>query len=232
MNAAARLTAWRPGRRAALMLIPIHLALMGKACDVDVTDQRVADAITEVNQTFRQGYKAMLADIGSKTYALPADKAFSVMRETLIELGFSVLHAERDYYIAVTAPAPTPLNDQEWDRARSADGPDFRRIASRHLGLKGKLAKLSPDGLNIDGIITLVEKGERTTIAITFRFRETRPQPPESILPRREYPPPTASRMGYEKIWKRFRAKSGVWPERRRGLPLTGPSGQRDQTRG
>ena len=209
-------------RRISVLMLPIWFALMGKSCEVDVTDQRVADAITEVNQVFRQGYKTMLADVGTKSYPLPVDKAAAAMKETLTELGFSVVHSEADYYIAVTAPAPTPLSKQEWDRARSADGPDFRRIASKHLGLKGKLAKLSPDGLNIDGVITLVGTADgKTDISITFRFRETRPQPPESILPRREYPPPTASRMGYEKIWKRFQAISGARPNRSRGLPLT-----------
>ena len=187
--------------------------LMGKACDVDVTDANVAAAIHEVNETFRKDYKHMLSAIGTREYAVNRASAFEAMRRALVELGFSVVNSESDYYLSVTAPAPAPLNEREWDRARSADEPVIKQIAAKHLGVKGRFAKLEPRGLNIDGIITFNERNAATEISITFRFREIKPQPPESILPRREYPPPTASRIGYQKIWKRFESLSALYSQ-------------------
>jgi len=186
------------------------VALMGKSCDVDVTDPNVAAAITEVNAEFRRGYVNMLNDIGTRHFDLDRARAFRLIREVFEELGFQVVNSESDYYLSVTAPAPIPLDEKEWRRAVNADQPVFRQIVSKHLGLKGRLAKLDPTGLNIDGVITLNDRGTGTDISITFRFREVKPQPEHSILPRREYPPPTASRMGYEKIWQRFETISGT----------------------
>ena len=155
----------------------------------------------------------MLSDIGTREYAVNRASAFDAMRDTLVELGFTVVHSESDYYLSVTGPAPAPLNEREWDRARSADEPVLKRIAAKHLGVKGRFAKLEPTGLNIDGIITFSERNAATEISITFRFREIKLQPPESILPRREYPPPTASRIAYEKIWRRFESLSATFPQ-------------------
>ena len=190
------------------LLVACCFLLMGKACDVDETDTDVAAAIAEVNETFRIDYKSLLADVGSRSFEMPRDKAFKLMRRTLRELGFQETNSESDYYLSVTAPAPKPLDDWEWERVVSADEPVIKQIASKHLGLKGRFVKLEPDGINIDGTITLIEKAGATNISITFRFREIKPQSPESILPRREYPPPTASRIGYEKIWLRFEQNS------------------------
>ncbi len=151
----------------------------------------------------------MLDDIGTRHFDLDRARAFQTMYAVLQEFGFRVVNWESDYYISVTGPAPTPLDAREWDRARGVDEPVLRRIASKYLGIKGRLAKLDPDGLNIDGIITLNDSGTGTDISITFRFREMKPQPTGAILPRREYPPPAASRIGFEKIWDRFEYLSG-----------------------
>ena len=180
-------------------------ALLTAACkDVDVTDPRVAMAISEINATFRKGYQEALVEVGMRHFAIEPAVATAAMRRTVEQLGMTVLNSEGDYYLHVTALAPRPLDAKDWLEVRRIDEPSFKDIATRHLGIKGRLAKLEPDGLNVVGVVTLIPTRDGVDISITMRTEEIKPQPPESILPRREYPPPTAVRIGYEKIWKKF----------------------------
>ncbi len=190
---------------------------MGKSCEVDVTDPKVAAAMTEINATFQIGYQEMLSDIGTRHYPVEQAVAFKAMREVLGKLGMTVVNSEGDYYLGVTAPAPAPLDARDWIVVRRTDEPAMKKIAAKHMGIKGNFAKLEPDGINVDGTVTFIEARGGVDISITFRFREIKPQPPESILPRRTYPPPAASRMGFEKIWRQFEEIA---------LPLAKMSGQ------
>jgi hypothetical protein len=186
-------------------LLMLAILTMGAKCtDVDVTDPKVAATMTELNTFWRQGYSQMLQEIGTKHYLLDRSPAFNGLKNTLEQLGFKVVMSEGDYYMSVEIPAWEMFTEQEWDRVRDADESNMRKIASKHLGLKGKFASLEPDGLMIDGKVTLIEKDSGVDISLTFRLRAIEEMPAESILPRREYPPPYAARVGYEKIWKRF----------------------------
>lgn len=186
-----------------LILLPL---VMGKACEVDVTDQKVADTVHEMNTVFRQGYQEMLTDIGTRHFNIDRYTAFTAMKHTLESLGFGGISTEADYYINGYASAPLPLDDQDWDRAMVKDEPVLKTIAIKHLGFKGNFASFEPEGLAIHGIITIIENAARggVDISITMRMLEVKPRPPESILPRRDYPPPTAVRIGFEKVWRFF----------------------------
>lgn len=189
---------------ARLILLLIGMLSISGCKDVDVTDPKVAAALAEINSTFQQDYQTILAEIGTRHYSVDRPLAIQTMRRTLEQLGFTVIHSEGDYYLHVSALAPLPLDDAEWRQVRASDEPVFRDIASKHLGIKGRLAKLEPEGLNIIGTLTFLETGDGVDITITMRMKEIKLQPPESILPRREYPPPSAVRIGYSKIWQSF----------------------------
>lgn len=191
--------------RRLLLLVLLPLA-MGKACEVDVTDQRVADTVHEINAVFREGYQEMLTDIGTRHFDIDQQTAFTAMKHTLESLGFENINTEADYYLSGFAPAPLPLDDRDWKQAMVKDEPVFKKIAVKHLGVKGNFATFEPEGLEINGIVTIVENDTRggVDISITMRMVEIKPQPPESILPRRDYPPPTAARIGFEKVWRFF----------------------------
>lgn len=199
----------------ARIILPFVLLLAATACkkDVDVTDPKVAAAIGEINANFRQGYQTVLAEDGTRHFSVNAAVASAAMRKTLEKLGFTIVNSEGDYYLHVVAPAPLPLSDQDWQEVRRIDEPAFRNIAAKYLGIKGRLATLDPEGLNVIGIITILDAGNGVDISITMRTEEIKPQPPESILPRRDYPPPSAVRIGFTKIWKMFEEQS---------LPLAG----------
>jgi hypothetical protein len=184
---------------------PILVMLMGNTCtEVDVTDPRVRDTVTEINAAFQSGYRTVLDEIGTRQFALDPATAARAMAVTLEGLGFNILMREGDYYLSVTAAAPTPLDAGEWQQVLRADEPMLKSIAARHLGLKGNFAKFEAAGLNIDGTVTMIPIPSGVEISITMRMRQVADPPPESILPRRDYPPPTAVRIGYEKIWRSF----------------------------
>jgi len=188
-----------------ISLVLVSILLLGTKCtEVDVTDPKVANAITEINLSFKHGYQKLLSDMGTRHFNVNRSIAFSGMLKTLENLGFTITNTEGDYYIYVTGPAPTPLDAQDWQKVKDNDQPKLRKIASKHIGIKGNFVKLEPEGLNIEGFVTILEAFGGVDITITFRMKEIKPQPPESILPRREYPPPTAARIGYEKIWYQF----------------------------
>jgi hypothetical protein len=104
-------------------------------------------------------------------------------------------------YLSVRGPAPRPLDLQEWRAAEAADLPKAREIVRKHLGLVlSSLFTFEPEGLDIVMNVTVIDARPGSEISLTMRMRET--APPKSDLPRREYPPPTAVRMGLEKIWR------------------------------
>lgn len=199
--------AHRAAPRLAVLLAAV--ALCGAKCtEVDVTDPRVRDTVAEINATFQHRYRALLDEIGTRHFEVGAAVAMEGMRRTLESLGFEVINSEGDYYLCVTAPAPSPLDENEWAQVVREDGPLFKEIAVKHLGLKGNFAELEPEGLNIDGIITFLEKDKGVDVSITFKMRQVAEPPPESILPRRDYAPPAAVRIAYGKIWRLFEERA------------------------
>jgi len=187
------------------LIILLALLTMGNQCaEVDVTDPNVAAAMQELNSAWSQGYKAMLNDIGTKHFNVSRAVAYTGMQKALKNLGFEIVTSEEDYYLNVTIPAAAMFTAQEWQIVRTQEEPGMRSIVSRHLGFKGNLARLEPESLLIEGKITLRTGGNGTDISLTFQLQPVAEQPPESILPRREYPPPYAARVGFEKIWKAY----------------------------
>ncbi len=127
-------------------------------------------------------------------------QAFGALQRALRRLGMRVADQAPELgYLNVHAPAPNPLDADEWRVAAEADLPRMREIAARHVGLVSWLVRFEPEGLDIVINATALGSGASTEISLTMRMRET--SPPQSGIPRREYPPPTAVRMGLDKIW-------------------------------
>jgi hypothetical protein len=91
------------------------------------------------------------------------------------------------------------LTRAEWDEAAAVDLPKARGILSRHVGLLAEFFTFEPTG--IDTVITAVVIENRGTSEISFTMRLREVAPPKQDLPRRDYPPPTALRMGLNKLW-------------------------------
>lgn len=166
-----------------------------------VTDANIACAISAINTQFRDEYESILAEKGSRNYpGLNHKDAIAAVHATLARLGMRVENRDAELgYLNVYAPAPRPLDHDEWQRAAQADLPHMREIAAQCVGWASQLIKFEPEGLDIVIIATAVETGQDTKISLTMRMREV--APPRSGMPRRDYAPPTAVRLGLDKIF-------------------------------
>lgn len=183
-------------RGGALLALGLSVCLAG--C---VTDTQKRSAITEVNEVFRVEYERVLNEKGTRNYPARQPQAFVAVRNALNRLGMRIAEESPEIgYLNVFAPAPTPLDAKEWRDAAEADLPKMREIAVKHVGVVGHLLRFEPEGLDIVINATALRAGAGTEISLTMRMRET--APPVSGMPRREYPPPTALRLGLDKIWR------------------------------
>ena len=173
-------------------------AFMLAAC---VSQETKRDAINAINAAFRADYEAVLASDGTRTFKQPPGTTFDAMNAALIRLGLMIEQRKPEIgFVAAEAPAPLPLDRSEWDRAAKFDLPKARAILERYIGPLADLFNFEPEGLDIVITATVIETDGGSEVSFTMRMREV--SPPKQDLPRREYPPPTAVRMGLEKIWK------------------------------
>ena len=105
-------------------------------------------------------------------------------------------------YLSVVGQAPAPLTATEWKLAADQDLPKLREIAAKHVGLLSQFVGFEPEGLEVIINATALEVRNGLEISLTARMREV--SPPKSGMPRREYLPPSAVRMGLDKIWTEF----------------------------
>jgi hypothetical protein len=191
------------GRAAAATL----LMLLASGC---VTQDKVRDAITEVNQVFRAQYESILAQKGTRVFTASRNQTFVGVRAALSRLGMRMDGQDADLgYLNFSAPAPRPLNMQEWSEVAQADLPMMREIAARHVGLiPSWFITFEPEGLEIVINATVVPAGAGSEVSLTMRMRQV--APPPSGMPRREYAPPTGVHKGLDKIWAQVERELGV----------------------
>jgi len=172
------------------------------AC-ASITDDQKRNAINEVNAEFKSQYERILAEQGTRFYRVTPEEAFDTLRVTLTRLGMRIGDQSPSIgYINVFAPAPTPLDQDEWLKAETQDLPKLREIAVKHVGLRGNLIRFEPEGLEIVINGTTVPVRNGTEVSLTVRMREVKPPP--SGMPRRDYAPPSAVRIGLDKIWREY----------------------------
>ena len=168
-----------------------------------IPDDQKRNAINEVNAEFRSQYERILAEQGTRFYRISPEEAFDTLRVTLTRMGMRIGDQSPSIgYLNVFAPAPTPLDQDEWLKAEAQDLPKLREIAVKHVGLRGNLIRFEPEGLEIVINGTTLAARSGTEISLTVRLREVKP--PQSGMPRRDYAPPSAVRMGLDKIWRNF----------------------------
>jgi hypothetical protein len=164
------------------------------------SEEQVRGATNDVNVVFRADYESILAQNGTRVFNVSRAEAYDAVRVALARLGMTVEAQDPVLgYVNVYAPAPRPLDQEEWRRAGEADLPKLREIARRHVGLLSGFIRFEPEGLHTVINATILEVAAGSEISLTMRLREV--APPPSGMPRREYAPPTAVRMGLDKIW-------------------------------
>jgi hypothetical protein len=168
-----------------------------------VSQETKIDAINAINREFQADYEAGLKHNGEREFNAPRGTVFDSVNAALTRLGLVIEQRDRGMgAITAEAPAPLPLDRSEWDRAAEVDLPRARAILSRYIGSLAQFFNFEPEGLDtvINATVIQAEEGTGTVVSFTMRLREM--APPKQNLPRREYPPPTAAKMGLDKIWK------------------------------
>ena len=173
------------------------LAMLVAGC---ITQDQKRGAIDDINKAFRAEYEAILAEKGTRVYKVTRAEAYDAVRVSLARLGM-IVEAQDPVlgYVNVYAPAPRPLSQEEWARAAEADLPRAREIIGPHVGMFRHFFNFEATGLETVISGTVVQGRSGTEISFTARMRET--APPQSGFPRREYLPPTAVRMGLDRMW-------------------------------
>lgn len=182
------------------------LALLAAGC---ITTEDKRDAVNSINKAFRADYEATLAKDGTRVYKVSRAEAYDAVRVSMARLGMTVEAQDPVLgYVNVFAPAPRPLDQEEWRQAAEADLPQTREIIGPHVGIFRHFFNFEPKGLETVISGTVIEVAAGTEISFTARMREI--APPQSGFPRREYLPPTAVRMALKKMWaeveREFRA--------------------------
>lgn len=183
--------------RAAFLLA---IAAVGAGCASDADRRR---AIQDVNAEFRLQYEAILRERGTRVWPVPPARTYETMRAVLAEIGMRIVTESPSIgYLSVVGPAPLPLSPAEWDRAQEADGPKLCEVVRRTIALAPCPIRFEPDIFDVVITATIREVAAGSEVSLTARLREKKP--PASGWPAREYLPPTAVRMGLDKIWGRF----------------------------
>jgi hypothetical protein len=198
-----RVGAARKIYRASLYVLAISLA---QGC---ASTPEISCAINDINKAFQQQYERILAEKGTRRFAVPPADAFVGTRTALFRLGMRLETQDPDLgLLSVAAPAPTPLNQEEWKQVAQADLPMMRQLAARCVGWTGWLINFEPEGLEIVITATVEPAPPGSEISLTARMRQVKPPP--SGMPRREYAPPTGVRMALDKLWAQIEKELGV----------------------
>lgn len=186
--------------RSAISLVMLAIMILLSAC---VTEQEKIEAVHAVNEDFCNAYEQIMKENGTQLFVANGTQAFIAMDGALRGLGMRIEAQDSSVgYIRSVAPAPRPLTDAEWERARETDLPRMHRILAEHVGLLGYLAPFEPEGLEILINVTTVQHSREVEVTASMRMRSI--EEPKTGWPRRECPPPTAMRIGLAKFWSRF----------------------------
>lgn len=168
------------------------------------TREQVIDAFTRLNRALQQAYERILDDRGGRQVPAPRADAFDALDAGLRRLGMIVESRDPEAgTLTVAAPAPRPLDMNEWRIAAEADTPMMGAVLCPILGPYCRQVKFEPDDfvIVINATVLAAARGG-AEISLTARMREIKES--ATGMPRREYPPPTGVRLALDKIWAQF----------------------------
>jgi len=178
------------------------LAVLAAGCAVVPGTEERRAAVDSINKAFRADYEAILAENGTRAFRVTRAEAYDAVRVSMARLGMTVEAQDPVLgFVNVFAPAPRPLDNEEWEKAAAADLLRTREIIGPHVGIFRHFFNFNPSGLETVISATIIEAPVGAEISFTARMREI--TPPESRdFPRREYLPPTAVRTALDKMWR------------------------------
>jgi hypothetical protein len=177
------------------------------------TAAQLNEALVQLNQKFKEAYERILQERGTRTDTAARPVAFEALDSALRRLGMIVESRDADAgTLTVAAPAPRPLNADEWRRVVQEDGPMMAAILCPKLGEYCRQIRFEPDDyVIVINAIVLPASNKGSRISLTTRMREIVDRPG---VPRREYPPPSGVRYALDKIWAEYERARAMQPWR------------------
>jgi hypothetical protein len=190
------------------------LAMLLAGC---VTDEDKKAAINAVNEAFKVDYERILAEKGTRLFKVHRSEAFTAMRVSMAGLRMKTENQDESLgHLVLAAPAPLPLDTQEWRRVSDIDLPVLKRIIEPYVGaIPTVFVHFEPQGLEVVIGATFLEVEGGTEVSLTVRLREV--SPPPSGWPRRSYLSPTVLNTGLKKIWDAYDQELRAGPQRSGG---------------
>lgn len=177
------------------------------------TAAQLNDALTRLNKAFQEAYERILDERGTRVDPAARAIVFQALDGAFRRLGMIVEGRDGDAgTLTVAAPAPRPLNSEEWRRVVQEDAPMMAAILCPVLGEYCKQIRFEPDDyVIVINATVLPAPGNGSRISLTTRMREIIERPG---VPRRDYPPPSGVRYALDKIWAEYERERAVQAKR------------------
>ncbi|MGN7611733.1 hypothetical protein ACQZV8_06580 [Magnetococcales bacterium HHB-1] len=178
----------------------LFLSIFVSSC---VSIPKIQEGINYLDDSWKIANKNILKTLGTKTYKISKKKAFQAATIASTELGFIIENQDLDSgYLYLTARAPTPLTQAEWNEIKAREEPIMQeslapRIGDFHAALIGLNASSFESLVNV----LILEREKDVKILMKFRMKYIAP---EASLVHGDQPPPTAVKKALQKWWDTF----------------------------
>ena len=173
---------------------------------------QIRGALTDVNNEFRQQYERILAENGTRVYKVKRQEAFNAMRIALARLAMRMAASPRSSAISTSCARADPAQSRRVAAGGRPRPAQLREVAKKHVGLLAYFVKFEPEGLEIVINATTIEVPPGHRGLAHHAHARNRSAAFRHAAPR-QYPPPSAVRIGLDKIWRELEAElktSGV----------------------
>lgn len=181
-------------------ILVVVIGVLGSGC---ATMPELNAAMVRLDGVWKQQNEELRRELGTAAVDATTDESFDALLNTLETLGFSIKNKDRkNGLVHGVGAAPLPLTEEEWHKAKEADGPAMREIVGQTLPLTSLLFFLHTDEVEIN-VLAHVRPLSRGS-EISFQYTMVDHKVLNMGLHAAENPGPTAAKAGMIKAWKEF----------------------------
>ena len=182
-----------------ILLILIIMALL-PAC-ASLTEINMAQH--EIDRVWKVKNDKIRQELGSALVDATPEEAFDALANTVEALGFTISEQNRDTgHLFAVAPAPKPLNEEEWEEGRKVDEPEAKAIFAKTMPVTSLFVFLHTDEVEIHILATVLPVETGTKISFEYTIVDHKALNMGVYAPKN--PPPSLARIGLIKTWKVF----------------------------
>ena len=181
----------------------ILIASIGVLISGCATHAELNAALIRVDEFWKQKDEELRRQFGTAAVDATTDESFEAMLNGMRTLGFSIKNKDhKSGLIYGVAPAPTPLNEEEWQKVKDVDGPEMREIVGQTLPLTSLLFFLHADEADVNVLASVRPLSSGSEVSFTYTIVDHKAL--NMGLYGSESPSPTAARIALIKAWKVF----------------------------